>query len=51
MASLNKAGNVVNQFIMMFKRFGVGNTTEAEKAFSDLSRTSRLINTILRRSK
>jgi hypothetical protein len=51
MGSINKAGNVVNQYIKLFRWFGIGNTAEADKAFNDLSITSRLICTILRRSK
>lgn len=48
MGVINKAGNLVNQFILMLRRVG-GNSDAANSAFADLSASARAIVNALKR--
>jgi hypothetical protein len=49
MGVINKAGNVVNQFILMLRRAG-GNVESANSAFAELNRAARAVMDALKRS-
>jgi hypothetical protein len=51
MGVINKAGNVVNQFVLMLRRFGGVNCEPANSAFADLSAAARAIVAALKRSR
>jgi len=51
MGVINKAGNVVNQFVLLLRRFGWADSKEANTAFSELARAARAIVSALRRSR
>jgi len=49
MGVINRAGNVVNQFVLMLRRLGGGNCDAANFAFADLSKAARAIVRLLRK--